>query len=396
MRISSKLIIPQYILELVLLCLTFYEVGYVPHLVFIAFKYVVLLCIFLRYISSFVVRNLKISCCILGYGIASVVPTALNHASLNTIVASVFVMIHIFDVFFVIDKNLRMGSLRTLTKTMLLTFLPLVLLNDALMLVIDYDFFNPAEEYFIGNKFIVSYLHCFVAALSFICYYHQTKSLEKKIKNRSIPICFILLSLLVIPKVTCSTGMISLAVMVLVLILPVRIKRLLSSSQVMIAGAAVMNVLLLGSYNLSQNSAVKYFITEILGKTSTLTGRMQIWRIIFEYIAEKPFWGYGYYNTVIQDHLGYGNPQNGVLKLLLDGGLVSLISYMLMVYVSFSEKHKKDEVVPMIAFFYAMLTASLVEINLNHMVTFAAMAICYCWNKYSPYNKQRITSSMPQ
>ncbi len=102
------------------------------------------------------------------------------------------------------------------------------------------------------------------------------------------------------------------------------------------------------------------------------------------YINKKPILGYGFYNDIIAKELGYGNPQNAILKFLLDVGIVGLVLYGIMVWKSFKgiDSPTLYKVYPMVGFYYAMIMAGLVEINLTHMVVFMAMAIVYSGSKH--------------
>ena len=178
-------------------------------------------------------------------------------------------------------------------------------------------------------------------------------------------------------KVTTSTGMIAVVVLTLLMIMPTRIQKILSSNYALIATAGIMNILNFGTAQLMTNVHVQYFIQNVLGKSATLNGRSQIWAIIFEFIRKKVWIGYGYYNGVIEKYLGYGNPQNGVLKILLDTGIFGLLLYVALLFIMLQPLNSKkfENNFSMLAFLYAMLVASLVEINLTHMIVFMSLAI---------------------
>ena len=38
--------------------------------------------------------------------------------------------------------------------------------------------------------------------------------------------------------------------------------------------------------------------------------------------------GYGYFSNIIEKILGFGNAQNGVLKIIIDSGIIGLIGYV--------------------------------------------------------------------
>ena len=80
---------------------------------------------------------------------------------------------------------------------------------------------------------------------------------------------------------------------------------------------------------------------------------------------------------MIEKYLGYGNPQNGVLKILLDTGIFGLLLYVALLFIMLQPLNSKkfENNFSMLAFLYAMLVASLVEINLTHMIVFMSLAI---------------------
>lgn len=193
----------------------------------------------------------------------------------------------------------------------------------------------------------------------------------KNLKNKQKAI------FLPVEVVTLIHTMIAVVVLTLLMIMPIGIRKILSSNYALIAAAVIINILNFGTAQLMNNVYVQYFIHDVLGKPSTLSGRAQIWAIIFGFIRKKLFLGYGYYNGRIETYLGYGNPQNGVLKILLDTGIIGLLLYSILVFVALRPLNGKNFALnfPIIAFLYAMIVASLVEINLTHMIVFMALAI---------------------
>lgn len=260
----------------------------------------------------------------------------------------------------------------------------LAVLSDLMMLFVHYNFSDPSENYLIGNKFVIAYIHCLWIALSFYKYKMKDGALLRngkiscmKLKHAIRCIVVAILSFCVCARVTTSTGMVAVVVMTLLMMVPIRIQKILSSNYALISTAGIMNILIFGTTQLMNNVNAQYFIQNVLGKSSNVTGRSQIWAIIFDFINKKILLGYGYYNGMIETQLGYGNPQNGVLKLLLDTGVIGLLAYGMVVFVALRPLNGKD-ISPnfsMFAFLYAMIAASLVEINLTHMIVFMAFAI---------------------
>ncbi|MGN1167501.1 MAG: O-antigen ligase family protein [Lachnospiraceae bacterium] len=376
-------------LNIVLLCLTFYEITVVPHYVFLGFKYLVLFWTLYQYHKEW--RKNKILLTIIAlYGLMTCFSSVINGMSFNTVFASLMFGIQIVDIFLICIYYIHHKSLGKLVRVIMLTFFLLLLVNDILMLFVKYNFSNPNEEYLLGNKFVVSYLHCFVTMLAFVK--AKTKENNKKFlsfrkgmlkANKTVDylyaIVFYVYSLMICAKVTCSTGIITCATMLLVIILPSKIKSFISDGKTMLIATSVINILVLGTYSLLSMPFFENIIYNVLGKSYTWKGRLIIWERIFGLIRERPILGYGYYNNAVDQLVGFGNPQNGVLKQLIDTGIIGLVFYGLIVLQSFQHPKKSEliELYPISAFFYAMIIASLVEINLTHMIVFMAMALFY-------------------
>lgn len=379
---TNNIRIRKSTLDVILLVLTFYEITIIPHLLFIAFKYCVLIYLFFKNIQ-FAKNNKVISVVIFIYGLSSVIPTLLNGMPINTLVASCFVGLQVFDIYSTFDKFLNKNAYNKLVKTIFFTFLILLVINDVLMLALNYNFNSSATNYFIGNKFVLTYAHCWLIALGFIVYDIYNHRFSAKVCNLIVLtiICFV--SILCILKVECSTGIVAIILMLGLIVIPGKLKQIVMYPHILLAGTGIINFLIFGSYRIFENKYVLDFITNTIGETSTLNGRTQIWNIIFYYIIKKPIFGYGYYNSIILDTLGYGNAQNGVLKILLDTGILGLLSFGFLIYFSLKNESKTQisSIFSVYAFFVAMLAASLVEISLNHMVVIASLALIYNFEK---------------
>lgn len=379
--------IKQDLLNIILICFSFYEPSIIPHGVFLAIKYLTVMWILLKYHDG-MKRNKTIIVAVGMYGFITVLSSAYNRMAINTIVASIFFALQIIAVFLISENVIRKYGVMQYVKWLFRYFLVVCLFTDICMLFIGYDFSNAMEKYLIGNKFVVSYVHCFTAALAFThaCDTRIRTSLKGKIaisktgiSKRSIAYAIAIISMLICSKVRCSTGIISSALLIVLMLLPCRITQLLLSGKVMVIGITTINILMFGSYSLLTKPVVLDFVQNVLGKSGNFTGRTQIWAIIFNQIVKKPILGYGYYNDVINNLLGYGNPQNGVLKCLLDTGILGLVTYGFVIIRSFNdyENNSRSEIRPLISFFIVMLVASLAEINLTHMIVFLTMAITF-------------------
>lgn len=356
---------------MILLCLTFYEPNVVPHYLFLLFKYVLLIYLFVRH--YFIIYSDKLLyACIFMYGGVTTFSTAINYLPINTVVASFFYMIQITVIFITVQSYLKNYSLTDLISCVVSIFIFLCILTDILMLFVGYNFEDPSESYFIGNKFTVSYLHCFTLAM--MHFLNDSKKHYFIFSSIGISI-FSIISVLVIMNVHCTTGIVAILASILILILPRSKMDIFMSEKVLIIVAAVMNFLIFGSYSLLTTPVIQNVVTNILHKSANLTGRLQIYKIIIQTIQKNFFIGYGYFNDVIEKILNYGNAQNGIMKILIDSGFLGLIGYMGIVYFGINKRQKDKNNWPFFVFLYTMIIASAVEINLTHMIVFFMIAI---------------------
>lgn len=365
--------------DIILLCLTFYEITYIPHMLFIAVKYLILFYLFAKYILAAQHMKLMLYFIVLYGGITAFSSIYHNMAS-NTIVASFMYLLQIIDIFIVVKNYLQKYPLHDLVAIIFKLFLIYLLVADALMIVIKYNFSNPAEEYLIGNKFTIAYLHCFVCALLF--YLHGERLKKMKINGvlgrvyRIVPLLFVGFSICICIRVTCTTGLLICLFMGISMIIPSSMKDFFSDRKPIILVIVILNVLIFSSYALFTNPVITSFVMGVLGKSITWTGRLQIYKVIFDIIKGSPLIGYGYFNNMVVDVLSYGNAQNGILKIMVDSGILGLMGYAGIVYLGV-KRGKSKALWAFYAFFYAMIIASMVEINLAHMIVFMNIAMIY-------------------
>lgn len=372
-------------LDIILLCITFYEITVLPHMLYIFAKYVILLYLLYKYFTECMKIKLMTSFVLL-YGMITFFSTAYNRLAANTITASFIYCIQIIDIFIVANRFIKKNDVESLLKIVFKTFLVYIVATDILMMIINYNFSNPAEEYLIGNKFIVSYLHCFEACI----YFYLTQKENEKSKKRTHrfrgeiqSFMFTAYSVLICYRVTCSTGMVICILLGVLMLIPNKFKNILSDGKPIILSALIFNVLILGSYGLFTNPFVASFISDVMGKSTTWIGRLRIYEVVMNIIVKSPMIGYGYFNNVVSDAVSFnGNAQNGILKILVDSGVIGLIGYAGSIYIGLknNKEHNDRQLWPLYAFIYTMIAASLVEINLTHMIVFLTVAVIYAYH----------------
>lgn len=82
------------------------------------------------------------------------------------------------------------------------------------------------------------------------------------------------------------------------------------------------------------------FISGMLGRSATFTGRSSLWRIALDKIAKRPLIGYGYTAGNIKIWGGMYSSHNMFLEIILQGGLISMLLFLLMTWTGIKRNSK--------------------------------------------------------
>ena len=227
-----------------------------------------------------------------------------------------------------------------------------------------------------GNKFGVSYLHLFTLAL-LLFHISMTKGFSARKPFfwvywvYSIAMCLI---------ADCNTGVIGcLVIGVMTFIAGKKDKfiKAIDSPLVYLLVFIGLTFLLVGTDVIVNNRFLATLLQKYSHTNKILTGRLDMYQIAIYAILQKPFLGYGINNTVVSDTLTWGNAQNGLLKILLDYGVIGTIAFLNVCRKSIYQRVKgniNEIVFPLLTFLYSMAVCSMVEINLSGYY-FAGLAL---------------------
>lgn len=222
----------------------------------------------------------------------------------------------------------------------------------------------PEAVYLLGNKFMVSYFHMALLAL-FI-----SNSKKRNINFYIKIILYALYSIVILRIADTMTGVIGIVFMILgILILNKRreIFKVLTNPAIVIVFFIGINAIFLFSNILLNNEFIMKFLMKYSHTDTLLSGRLPMYKLTIESISNNYIWGYGINYDIVLSTFGFGNPQNGLLKMMLDFGVVGTISFLWMMYSSFRNSKLIESSISegVILFIYSMLFCSLVEINID-------------------------------
>lgn len=125
------------------------------------------------------------------------------------------------------------------------------------------------------------------------------------------------------------------------------------------------------------------FIVNVLGKDITLTNRTYIWELCLDMFWQKPLLGYGGCDirTYIEfnDYLWYSH--NLVLDILLQGGIISLIIFIIFLF-KFNRKTRSNIDKICIAGIFAMLIVNIAESFVNSIYFFIPFILFWYIDNY--------------
>lgn len=236
---------------------------------------------------------------------------------------------------------------------------------------------GPLHYYLFGNKFGVSYLHMFVLALML---FHQMVN-SPQTSYKRVFWAYWIYSVVICKFIDCNTGLIGVLVIGLIVFITGKNKMFISFFSRPLVFTIVFvgsTFLLVGTNILLNNSFIQDLFMRLSHTNKILTGRVDMYQIAILAIVRNPIIGYGINNTIVQDTLTWGNAQNGLLKMLLDYGVIGTVAFIFTCIkaITSNENTRERIAFPVLAFLYGMCICSMVEINIAGFF-FAGLAIVH-------------------
>lgn len=289
--------------------------------------------------------------------------------------AMVFVLLFLVFLFFmeIIIEDKKISQILNVFYRM--DFLVL-LVNDILILVFPDLYLSFGENYFIGTKFEVVYLHFMLVCL------YMTKVKDNAHKNRVV-LGMLLWTFFIGVQVKCSTGLVGTAIMI-ALIIAINKKERLFLNPIFYA---VVQTLCFGFVffcdTVLNNPTVENFIVNILGKNATMSGRANIYikvpMILTNYRAWTTGFGYATSYELGRKLGGFPDTQNGILEWIWYAGIpttiIMLVLFMAILYVSKQAMSRNNEkMCYILVLLYLLTILGIVEITITQM--YFSIVIC--------------------
>lgn len=191
------------------------------------------------------------------------------------------------------------------------------LFNDISILTV--SSIGSGSIYLLGNKFVLGYIHLIIFGL-----YATVLQVKKGYVKYNAGILFLygVYSLALMAYLKASTCLLAiLFTMLFYYVMPPKSGRIIKGNTgvLLLVGASVA---FFGIITLLDLPIIRYFIQEVLGKSLTLTGRLQIYEMLGGLVDERLYCGWGFNSDIVSYVVGYGNAQNGIMQVIVESGLI--------------------------------------------------------------------------
>lgn len=191
------------------------------------------------------------------------------------------------------------------------------------------------EKLFLGGKFPTVY--SFIFYLMFFCMYWSGNkvfpfSMKKKLFLFISIICIWMSYLL-----QASTGIIAITIFVLLELFGEKIVSFMNKPMMIILLLVISFSVIFFLNIILNNSLVQYIIIDILHEDLGLTGRMQLYKLLYNLLHKAGIFGNGFgsYVTSTLEYHGWANSQNGLAEIILTYGYAGAIAFIAIIFESY-------------------------------------------------------------
>lgn len=239
--------------------------------------------------------------------------------------------ISLLEVFLCLSVNSDKEKLLQLISVFYKLQLFFVLLNDLLILVAPGLASKYNEYYLLGNKFTIGYQHILLIGLFLTRNVMMGKPIRINEKMKTVMFSLLLAGIAVITN--SATSLVIVPLFILFIILRLRNHDFIYSRAGYMMLLALSTLFVVAYDIVLSIEPVQLVITQVLGRSATLTSRTKIYALIPELLNGRLLWGYGYgtsYDMLISKYY-FPNTQNGILEWIWQGGIFTAITLVILI-----------------------------------------------------------------
>lgn len=311
-------------------------------------------------------QNILINIMAIVFGVAAIFSSILTKDFPQIIRALVFAVkvvetVLFFNYCYITNKS------QFVLKRYLAYSLIFIAINDITMILFPSALLK-FNNYFVGNKFSVCFLHLFSISLM-LSLYNERLQVKHIIKEKCFVMLLFIVSLFTSIFVDCNTGTIGLLLVFCFIFFYRKHNNTLFRIRTFLLFLLASTSIIFFLSSILKNNFIGYLLDNVFDRDITLSGRTNIYVNVMPIIKEKIWFGYGYGNIykMLMDKIGAADAQNGILQNILYYGVFGttfLIALFCLILKKIEINNSKNAF-PMICFIYTLLILSSIEITIG-------------------------------
>ena len=281
------------------------------------------------------------------------------------LVAIIFA-VTVLEIYYLFEYFIILNRTQELINALFYLLFFYCLITDLVMFLFPTLYIEKENYYLIGNKFEVSYLHLQLL----IMYLQRKKCTRRRMEAGKSDLIFwimVAISFWATINVQCTTGTIGVILLVFFYYCMAQKEKTFKKPAVFLLILLVsVSVLMLFS-GIVQFEPIRYLVEDVFHRDITLTGRLIIYEQISKVFSGHLLFGYGMGSSfeIVMKMISAPNTQNGVLEIILQQGIISLILWGILVWKVFQYLYRKREINYALIMLYIYIIFASIEITLD-------------------------------
>lgn len=163
-----------------------------------------------------------------------------------------------------------------------------------------------------------------------------------------------------------STGIIAILLFLILTLLGKNLIRIIENPFVIVGLIIASMFLIFGLSAILQLPFVQNIIVNVLHEDLSLTGRMELYNLLYPLVMKSGLWGGGFGSYVVATlaYHGWYNAQNGLAEIILKYGFVGGVTFLTLVFISVAGDKSKNIMLYLAIFVFIIV--AIVEIPFNN------------------------------
>lgn len=311
----------------------------------------------------------KINRWLLMYLIMVLISSYINKNSVkerNVFLVAIVFILTIIEIYYLFEYFAILNRTQELINTLYYLLLFYCLVTDIVMILFPTLYIQKGMYYLTGNKFEISYLHLQLLVM----FLQKEKCNRKWLKFGKSDLKFlalVVISLFACVKAQCSTGTIGVILLVIFYYCMARKNKVLKKPIVFLSILFISVTVLMVFSGIVRFEPIRYIVEDVFHRDITLTGRLIIYESIEKVFSGHILFGYGMGSSfeIVMKMIGAPNTQNGVLEIILQQGILSLILLLILLWKILQFIYQKKEINYALIILYIYIIFASVEITLD-------------------------------